>query len=179
MGYYIRTEASHFFIKKEHFQSCYKAMCKLNDYDSLKRGGGWGGEVSKEDPRPAGLNYHPARWFSWLDANYPETISTCDQLLMELGFNTEYDSDGNLIGVSYDDKKGQEDIFFAAIAPWVQDDSWIEWRGEGGDMFRWMFSGGQMKFQGPHIKWVDLEWEKMFSQYPSNMQLLECWSEGL
>jgi len=28
MGYYVRTEGSEFFIKKEDFASCYRAMCK-------------------------------------------------------------------------------------------------------------------------------------------------------
>jgi len=177
MGYYVRTEASEFFIKKEDFQSCYKAMCKLNDYDHLKRGGGWGEDISSDDPRPEHMDYHPARWFSWMDANYPKEIATFHQMLMELGFSPTYDDDGNLVDLVYNNKQGQEDLFFCAISPWVKDESWIEWRGEDTDVFRWYFAAGQMRLQGAQLKWVEVEWGKLAKSL-STKQLVECWSAG-
>lgn len=177
MGFYVEIEESDLFIKKEDFQSCYKAMCKLNDYDHLKRGGGWGGECSSDDPRPEGLNYHPAKWFSWMDPNYPETIATFHQMLLQLGFEPEYDDNENLIAVAYNNKLGQEELFFHAIAPWVCDHSFIQWRGEDGGQWRWRFYGGNMRMQEPHTVWVDsrvMAYGKMLSE----KQLLECWSAG-
>lgn len=177
MGYYVSIEESDLLIKKSDFQSCYKAMCKLNDYDELKRGGGWGGECSSDDPRPAGLNYHPAKWFSWMEANYPETIATFHQMLLELGFEPEYDGNENLISVAYDNKTGQEEIFFHAIAPWVADGSYIQWRGEDGGQWRWHFMNGNMRMQEADVKWVTVS-HRTFDRMPNEKQLVECWSAG-
>lgn len=177
MGYYVHADAADLLIKKEDFQSCYKAMCKLNDYDNLKRGGGWGGECSSDDPRPAGLTYHPAKWFSWMDPNYPETIATFHQMLLELGFEPEYDGDENLISVNYSDKSGQEELFFRVIAPWVAEGSSIVWRGEDGAVWRWYFTDGNMTIQEPMYTWLTVN-HGAFTTVPNDRQLVECWSAG-
>lgn len=168
MGYYIYQESALIVIKKENFAACYEALCKLNDRDDLKRGGGWGGDISSSHPRPEGLSYHPARWFSWMDADYPLTCSNFLQILQQLGFQYDIATEGNqihevalpnwdagdLCNVSWNgEKMGQEDLFFEAIAPWIEDDSFIEWRGEDNEMWRWLFKDGTMVIQKPIILW--------------------------
>lgn len=145
MGYEIYTTDQNFFLSKDYFEPAYKAMCKLNDLDNFKRGGSSGGNgVSSKDPRPDGMNYHPAKWFSWMDANYPETCKTAVEILEMLGFQCGYDSDGNINGLYYNSKMGQEDLFLQVIAPYVGDGCYINWTGEDDEYWQYRFKDGVM-----------------------------------
>ena len=88
------------------------------------------------------MTYHPAKWFSWMPANYPAVCKDFLSILKELGFEYDLDDSGNLGLVHYDNKTGAEGHFFEAIAPFVQDGSFIEWRGEDGGEYRWLFTNG-------------------------------------
>jgi hypothetical protein len=168
MGYYVYQEDGMLVIEQSKFKACYEALCNLNARDDLKRGGGWGGEISSDQPRPEGIGYHPARWFSWMDADYPFTCSNLLQVLQQLGFECEIaDRDfnptdvnlpafksGDLCNVSWNgEKMGQEDLFFEALAPFISNNSFIEWRGEDNEMWRWLFKDGTMVIQKPVIFW--------------------------
>lgn len=143
MGYFVNITNQNFFVPKENFDAAYKAMCALNDRDDLKSGGSWGGNgITSDSPRPEGMTYHPAKWFSWMPANYPEVCKDFLSILKELGFECDLDDSGNLGLVHYDNKTGAEGHFFEAIAPFVQDGSFIEWRGEDGGEYRWLFANG-------------------------------------
>lgn len=140
MGYYVNTTGNDFIIPKENFEAAYKAMCDINQYDELKRGGG-GGE----------------KWFSWMRPNYPEVCKTIFDILDELGFDywTD-DTTGDITGVSYDNKMGNEDIFFCAIAPFVKEGSYINWNGEDHEQWQWLFTKGRMYFV-PAVLTYDVE----------------------
>ena len=143
MGYYVNITNQNIFVPKENFDAAYKAMCALNDRDDLKSGGSWGGDgITSDSPRPEGMTYHPAKWFSWMPANYPAVCKDFLSILKELGFEYDLDDSGNLGLVHYDNKTGAEGHFFEAIAPFVQDGSFIEWRGEDGGEYRWLFTNG-------------------------------------
>jgi hypothetical protein len=121
MGYFVQTTNNDITIKKEHFVKCYEAMCALNDRDDLKSGGSYGGDgVDARSPRPEGMDHHPAKWFAWMPADYPN---------------------GDLFAIYYDNKTGSEDHFFSAIAKYVEKDSVVDWRGEDGAEWRWLFDG--------------------------------------
>lgn len=143
MGYFVNITNQNFFVPKENFDAAYKAMCALNDRDDLKSGGSWGGNgITSDNPRPEGMTYHPAKWFSWMPANYPAVCKDFLSILKEMGFEYDLDDSGNLGLVHYDNKTGAEGHFFEAIAPFVQDGSFIEWRGEDGSEYRWLFTNG-------------------------------------
>jgi len=142
MGYFVNITNQEFFVSKDNFDAAYKAMCALNDRDDLKSGGSWGGDgITSDSPRPEGMTYHPAKWFSWMPANYPAVCKDFLSILKEMGFEYDLDDSGNLALVHYDNKTGAEGHFFEAIAPFVQDGSFIDWRGEDGDEWRWAFDG--------------------------------------
>ena len=147
MGYFVDTTEQGMMIKKDQFDNCYKAMCKLNDNDDVKRGGGWNNSgVSSDSPRPKELNYHPAKWFSWMDANYPDTCKDMVEIFQALGFEEiNFDKDGNLVNLGYSSKTGQEELFFNAIAAFVEKGSYMNWRGEGDEHWQWVFDGNKMK----------------------------------
>jgi hypothetical protein len=146
MGYYVDTAEREITINKEQFDNCYKAMCKLNDNDDVKRGGGWNTTgITSDDPRPKELNYHPAKWFSWMEANYPDVCKNMEDILHSLGFeNIIYNENGDLIGLTYSSKSGQEELFFEAMSPFIVKDSYINWRGEDGELWQWYFDGEKM-----------------------------------
>ena len=146
MGYYVRGHGE-LTIKSSNVEQAYRALCGLNDHDDLKHGGRWGGEgVSQSDPRPLGMSYHPARWFSWMDANYPDTTTDLFSLLGMLGYDymvADEDDDILVITLSYDNKIGQAGLFMDALAPFVISGS-IEWSGEDDAHWREVFSDGTL-----------------------------------
>lgn len=152
MGYYVNISSikhNGAIIKEANIEAAYLALCDLNSnpkYDMLKSGGSYGGEdnVNKSNQRPEGLDYHPARWFSWMSAHYHKNLKNLTEILEALGFTVTFDEKGNLIDLSYSDKTGNEDIFFCAIAPYIENDTEIVWNGEEGDKWKWSFQNGEM-----------------------------------
>ena len=57
------------------------------------------------------------------------------KVLEELGFGIDYNDEGDIIGLSYDSKTGDEDVFLDALRPVVKEGSYIVWEGE--DYDRW------------------------------------------
>jgi len=153
MGYYVQITEQDFLLEKENFDKAYELMCALNSRDVLKSGGSWGKELSYDDPRPEGMNYHPAKWFSWMTPNYPETLKTLEEVLTALGFEFDKDSEGNIAILIYNSKIGDEYHFFSAIAPLVKQGSYISWRGEDGEEWRWFFNNSEMITQQATKVW--------------------------
>ena len=153
MGYYIDISDSDFFLPKEELDKAYELMCSLNQRDELKSGGGWSKDLKGSDPRPEGLNYHPAKWFSWMDADYPSKCKTAQSILEELGFNVTVDDEGNITGLYYSNKIGDESYFLAVIVPCVKNDSYIIWRGEDGEMWKYVYINKKMYLFSSEINW--------------------------
>lgn len=140
MGYYVRCEGE-FLINKNRLDRAYEEMCALNDDDSLKRGGRFGGDESK----PEGMRYNPNRWFSWMDHNYPETCSDVFAIIRMLGFDIveQEEVDGCIkVRVSYDNKAGQEELFMEVLARHCYHGE-LYWAGEDGEKWREVFSEGR------------------------------------
>lgn len=145
MGYYVSTIDVNFTIKADKSEEAYKALCELNNHNELKRGGRFPSE-KKDGP-------HDGVWFSWMDWNYPETCPNLETILQQLGFETDT-NEGNLSVWGYDSKSGNEDLFLEALAPFVEPDSYIEWRGECGAMWRNEFDGKAMTTKTGVIAWI-------------------------
>jgi hypothetical protein len=118
MGYFVKIAESTYHIPASNVDEAYNRFVKLNDDDSIKRGGGghnkW--DVGMDDPRPNGLPFHPAKWFSWMDYDYPSECKNAAEVLIALGFEVMTGEDGEGIFITgYDNKSGQEDIFLDSI----------------------------------------------------------------
>lgn len=150
MGYYVRIDEHDFTIKKKNFKKAYQACILLNDRDDLKSGGGGaftlpnGEKMKYGDPRPKDMNYHPMKWFSWMEPNYPEICKTLEDVLSALGFEIFKDKDGNINGLHYDSKIGDEEYFLNAIASFVEKGSFINWIGEDNTFWQNYFDGKKM-----------------------------------
>jgi hypothetical protein len=138
MGYYVDIFDQNFTLKKEHHEAAFKKVCELNDFDDLKRGGG--GELYNQ-PRPEGMSYHPAKWFSWMAADYPSECKDLVEVLNMIGFDVIEDEAGDIQALYYNDKTGQEELFFSAISEYVVPGSYICWKGEDDTYWRWYFDG--------------------------------------
>lgn len=142
MGYYVDIVDHDIHIKKENFEAIYKLMCELNDHDELKRGG--------THPRNEKYTtrYNPNVWFSWMDYNYPETCSNLEEILGQIGFDINKNNDGDIIGLGYSNKVGNEDYFLACFAGFVPDGSYIEFSGEETeDFYRYYYTDGKCFYQ--------------------------------
>lgn len=150
MGYYISAEEGKVTIPAENLDEAYRRMCALNDNDSIKRGGMFG----SDDERPAGLNYHPHRWFSWMDADYPSVCSNAKEIFEMLGFECSVGDDGSLTLNYYESKMGQESLFLAAVSPLCTKDSYFIWRGEDSESWKHQYGEEQVIEFVPDIRWV-------------------------
>jgi hypothetical protein len=153
MGYYTNLVDSNIFVKKENFQSIYEKMCELNNYDELKRGRSFG--IENDDQKDD--KWNPNKWFSWMPYDYPDHYKTMDEILVNVGFETTYDKDGNLIGLGYYNKTGNEDYFLECFAGYVEDGNYVQFKGEEDtDYYRFVFSNGRMIRQ---VGNVSIKWE--------------------
>ena len=152
MGYYVRTTDSKVFLDKKYFDDVYNKMCELNNFDELKRGGSYGGN---QDSDPSD-KYNRSKWFSWMDYNYPETCKDMHAILTQVGFNCEYDDQGNLVELYYDENKtGNEDYFLCCLAGYIEDGSFLTFKGEeDDDYYRFVFQNGEMYRQQGRIEIV-------------------------
>lgn len=123
MGYYITLEDADFFIPETPEVLQVLKDLNTNTPDNLKRGGSY----------TAGQRV--AAWFSWMPENYHETVTSAREVFQLLGFECDNVGDGFFL-LHYDSKAGQEDVFLNAVAPYVRDGSYLEWRGEDGAFWR-------------------------------------------
>ena len=131
MGYYVTGNGA-LRIKSENLGKSYEALMALQDAPpKAKRGGSSGGDKA------------PRYWYSWMPEDL-RTLADTKAVFAELGFETRIEEPtGDLIISCYDNKSGQEDVFFAAAAPFIEDDEY-EWTGEDSDFWLWKFEDGRM-----------------------------------
>jgi len=125
MGYCVKIKHSTAVILNENRDEVLQIWKDLNkpENDHLKRGGAYrDGEK------------HTA-WYSWMPANYHEAVESVEDVLTELGFETELDHEGNVLICDYDSKRGQEDLFFKHASHLIKGQ--IMWEGEDGSTWVW------------------------------------------
>ena len=134
MGYYVNGNGA-LRIKSENLGKAYEALMALQDAPpKAKRGGSSGGDKA------------PRFWYSWMPEDL-RTLTDTKAVFVELGFEVRDDENGDLLISCYDNKTGQEEVFFAAAAPFIEDGDY-EWTGEDGDFWKWEFSDGKMYSRG-------------------------------
>ena len=145
MGYNITMEDGSIDIPNEHLEAVYVKMCTLNDLpDEYKNGGAYSG------------GKRTGAWFSWMPADYPNVCRNAQEILEELGFTCRQTSE-YLVADMYDSKVGQEKVFIAAIAPWIDEPCEVYWVGEDGARWKWTFDHGVMIEHEGHLTYVSRE----------------------
>ena len=140
MGYYVTLIDSDWRIPET--QEVLDAVRRIDtDWHELKRGGSYGANGVEES------------WFSWMNGDWTE-VETVAEIFQMLGFET-HTQDGAVNVYGYDNKTGQEDLFLAAVAPFMPDGSYTEWRGEDGGVWRYVVRDGKLMYQEPTIVWPE------------------------
>lgn len=151
MGYYVNLTDADFIIKEnEETLSAIRQM--PTKYYALMRGGSSTGE----------------KWFSWMNTEEIESAESVQSVFEALGFDCSADAYGikgqfSLDG--YNSKTGQEDLFLAVVAPFVEDGSYTEWRGEDGELWRFTVNDKKLTVQSARVEWNWAEPFKVQSFY--------------
>lgn len=148
MGYYVTLKSSSVSIPKSKEQEALAALHALNEKDDLKTGGSYG---------PYGAR---RKWFAWMPENLKE-LTTLKDFLECVGFEVVYNSPQdqyNIIG--YDSKTGAEKVFIWALTPFIRQTDVtelapanMEWQGEDGSQWVWIFKDGKMIEEEGMIRW--------------------------
>lgn len=77
------------------------------------------------------------------------------EALEAFGWIVEVAPDGSICTIGYEsDKMGFEEEVLAAIAPWVDEGSFIEMVGEDSERWRWVFSQKSVQHIAPKQLWA-------------------------
>lgn len=107
------------------FQAIHKQLLPEHVVRKKARGGSYSGGQKR--------SWH----YSWCDMDYLRNeASTFIDILEHLGFYVQIDDIGNIVGLSYDSKAGQEDLFLDATREYWEPGSMIYWTGEDGSHWR-------------------------------------------
>lgn len=95
-------------------------------------------------------------WYAWTNTNVCRNATELDTILKEFFDEAELVTVDGLIELraQHDNKKGQEDLLMQALAPFLTDDSSMEWVGEDHERYMWEFDGTTMV-----EKYATLVWE--------------------
>ena len=148
MGYYMSQVDGLFTIKAEYKNKALEAIKAMFEPERLKneaQGGGW--NAGKKT----------SSWYSWIDTERSLACKTLEAAIKEWGWEVETDPDesGDIINVYFpENKQGQENLMFKAIAPFVEAGSFLHMMGEDSNQWRWFFDGEKMIEQYPEaIMW--------------------------
>ena len=122
---------SEFTLKREFFADALEALCSLAGQETV---------CSKD-----------VAHFMWISAKDFSQAKTLEEMFGTLRWPVHIDE----IGIEEIDfsgeKLGDEDIFFSAIAPYVEEASYIMVANEEGEIWKWVFTGQVCKRQKARI----------------------------
>lgn len=154
MGYYVQLIDSNFGVPES--TEVLAAIHRMDsEWHDLKRGGAYG---------PGGKEHS---WFSWMPGL--TSLHTVQDVFEALGFEVSV-RDGKVWLGGYDNKTGQEELFLAAVAPFVDEDSFTSWRGEDGELYGYTVRDGRLIAQQAYVVWED-EGPFRYVHYPTRSDL--------
>ena len=139
MGYCIRVRNVKFAIKEANKRPALKAIRALKGKETCKDSSGshfsW---VCAQDFNSAGTLEDMLRVWRWHPTTDPET--------------------GDITNISFTGEKfGDDDVFFTALAPFIEAGSEMTFMGEDGEAWKYKFDGKTMKEVKQKRVWEDEE----------------------
>jgi hypothetical protein len=136
-------EVNNLTVTKDKVEACLAAINALHSGDMKGASGGsymGGKQISK--------------CYSWVSNPGPEGFKTLEDAFQSWRYDAHEDPNGN-VHVDYfsGEKWGDDEILYAAIAPFVEDDASIEIRGEDGHQWRYLFEAGKYSEQTARVSW--------------------------
>ena len=133
MGYCIKMTDSNFVITKENFE---KALKSLKDVFVPKNMTCYDYINGKKYPH-----------FSWVNTKNVLESTKLGEALEEIRYTPTYNENDDICNVEFTGEKyGDEEIFFNALAPYVESGSYLCFEGEDGDTWRWDFNNEKVKY---------------------------------
>ena len=115
MGYYVQQRDSDFEIKAENCAGALAAVKALRDD------------------------------YSWVNNCEVASSTTLEDAIEAWNWEAVVGDDGSIFDIRFAaSKAGDEEVLFKALAPFVEDGSFIEMVGEEGEIWRWSFRGGSL-----------------------------------
>jgi len=155
MGYYISTPSTHFAIRTDNLPRFFDLVSNLMS-DANVEENGHGGSYANGGKTQS--------WYSWVSTeNVRKAVADRDIVRIFEEWGYELIELNELNGITYyrldirngDAKMGDEETFFAAIAPIVEDGCFIDCRGEDGAEWRWMWENGKFYSQDVESKTIN------------------------
>lgn len=120
MGYCIRQVGGKFSVKAGNFPAALSAIQSLHGKETVKDSHG--------------------RHFSWVNDKFYE-VGDFVGMMQEWRYRLKLEG-GDAVGIEFTGEKlGDDEVLFGAIAPFVESGSYLEFLGEDGDRWRWVFDG--------------------------------------
>ena len=147
MGYYIQTPQTSFAIRADYLPLFFKLVDNLMSDKNIEENGHGGSYENGGKTRS---------WYSWVNTEeVRKAVADRDifRVFAEWGYDLELVNETNGVNNYYldirngDAKIGDEETFFAAIAPAVEPGSFIDVRGEDGTEWRWMWENDKFYSQ--------------------------------
>ncbi|MEJ7804107.1 MAG: hypothetical protein WKH68_12180 [Candidatus Limnocylindria bacterium] len=92
--------------------------------------------------------------FSWVDQDEVVQAETLVDALWAWWWEAVQDPEGNIVDIAFvGEKAGDDEVLFAAIAPYVDVGSYIQMQGEDAEIWRWVFTGAAFREDYPTITW--------------------------
>ena len=115
------------------------------------------GMVEKVDTHGGGFSSGPdgvTHHYSWINTSDLVNAKTFKEAMDAWRWNVQYDKDNQIEDIWWEGEKlGDDCQLFDAIAPYVEEGSYIEMMGEDGSIWRWAFDGKKMIEQDAQITW--------------------------
>ena len=139
MGYFVTITSADFLIPDtpEVLSAIHEMDTK---FDAIKCGGSYGPESKTE------------KCFSRMPKNLSD-FTTVRDVFKALGFDVSDADNGGFYLQGYNNKTGQENLFLAVVAPFVEDGSYTEWLGEDGERYRFVVVNGRLHTQSAFVTW--------------------------
>lgn len=147
MGHHVTITSAQFHIHPDQLEPACQALKALNQRDELKSGINFG-------LLPNGERGITGRVFSWMPADYDETMHSVGEILEALGFTVHSSADGGLAIIGYDGPTGDEDVFLDALGPFVTAGSYLKWRSEDALLWEDRFDGHQRRNFTGHATYI-------------------------
>jgi hypothetical protein len=154
MSYCMQYRADDFVMKKENMPAALQALKgalkdKIKDDDSAHWDWVSNGEILEAMTLQEAMT--ALRWPLHI-LDYKTTPKECVKGYKKRGFK-----DGDVISICFDGEKlGSEDSFFEAIAPYVEEGSYIEVSGDY-VLWRWVFTNKKVAQIDAYLVWEDYE----------------------
>lgn len=155
MGYYIQTPWTHFAIRTDNLPRFFDLVSNLMSDENLEENGRGGSYAN---------GCKTQSWYSWVSTeNVRKAVADRDivRIFEEWGYELDHigtTNDENIYRLDIrggDAKIGDEETFFAAIAPVVVNGSYLDVRGEDGAEWRWVWENGKFYSQDVESKTIN------------------------